>query len=665
MVTIENTLLMYGGTLNSGPEYPTGGTVFALDLAAPGAQWTAIEPTNTDASQVPDSLAGICMLGLPGASGAPGHIPDGKIIVIGGAQNAVYNTATFVFDLALRRWSALDAALLPSSVGVPGFDFTSCVWVEVGPPNITPLPTATPPAAGTAAPPGGSEVPPAIIAREFQPAIMQIGGVFAQPVTSEPVDGGVRLLHPVCNAGTFTNGQNFSAPCHPCAAGTYSSQPASIACTACPGDSYTAVEGAISIEQCSVPQPGYCKHGTAKLSPGSFSATCDCHTGYLASDRCSFPWIIVLGVLAGLAGAVVLMLVGRLALRRMRTLRSQQELSERLLGESREEMDMLVQTFLIPVDDVQLGRLLDSGAYGDVYIGEYHGHAVAVKRLKSHLLELDPRVMEEFEREVSVMRRLRHRNLVFFYGAGADDGTPFLVTDLCEKGSLAKMLRGVSRLAAGSPAELARLGLAWSERLRFMLDAARGLAYLHAQGSVHRDVKPHNMLITRDNVLKIADFGTARLAAAGAGTGLRQAEADTLASVRGGGGAAGAAGGGGLQLTTMVGTAVYLAPEIWRGAADYTHKVDVFSFAIVLWEVLHLAQDPYAGRSYLSEIEQLVCAGQRPQVVPGSASAGGPGEELYVQLMQACWQDMPAQRPEFSDVCSVLEALCGRAGGGA
>jgi len=138
---------------------------------------------------------------------------------------------------------------------------------------------------------------------------------------------------------------------------------------------------------------------------------------------------------------------------------------------------------------------LGEGSIGRVYraVDPESGHEVAVKRVH-RFLATDERVMERFRREAETVERLTHPNLVSVHDVGPD----FLVLDLVEGESLDRRLEREGRLSPRTAVPL----------LRQVADA---LDYIHARGIVHRDVKPSNVLATRDGTVKLADFGIAHL----------------------------------------------------------------------------------------------------------------------------------------------------------
>lgn len=168
---------------------------------------------------------------------------------------------------------------------------------------------------------------------------------------------------------------------------------------------------------------------------------------------------------------------------------------------------------------------------------------VALKRLAENLAR-DADLRERFLREGRLAARLGHPNIVRVFDVGEADGRPYIAMELVDGETLADLLARRRKLA---PAEAEELGE----------QAARALAAAHAAGLVHRDVKPHNLLLRRDGVLKLGDFGIAVLLE---GTRL------TMAG-------------------TVLGTAAYLAPEQARGD-HVTGAADVYALGLVLVEMV-------------------------------------------------------------------------------
>ena len=181
------------------------------------------------------------------------------------------------------------------------------------------------------------------------------------------------------------------------------------------------------------------------------------------------------------------------------------------------------------------------------------GRDVAVKVLPAHYLT-DPDRLERFHREARAAAALNHPNIVAIYDTGTSDGVPFIASELLTGTTLREALT---------------TGIAWPTRkaLDVTQQMARGLAAAHTRGIVHRDLKPENVFLGTDGVVKILDFGLARLKE---GPVLPAAEEPTMP---------------GTEAGRVLGTVGYMAPEQARGQpAD--HRADLFSFGAVLYEML-------------------------------------------------------------------------------
>jgi LRR receptor-like serine/threonine-protein kinase FLS2 len=187
----------------------------------------------------------------------------------------------------------------------------------------------------------------------------------------------------------------------------------------------------------------------------------------------------------------------------------------------------------------------------------------------------------------------------------------------------------------------------WATKKRFAHEIASGMALVHSLGRMHRDLKSGNVLATAVQgrvILKVADFGTVTLAASGGWQMLEQStrreSAETTTAI-------------GVirlktQLTKGIGTPLWMAPEILAGHR-YGQSADVYSYAIVMWEIAAQAE-PWAdvdGSFLACKLLDKIDAGERPPVSPE-----WPGD--YVTLMQRCWAREPTLRPSFHDITSTL-----------
>ncbi|WIA20465.1 hypothetical protein OEZ85_004872 [Tetradesmus obliquus] len=254
----------------------------------------------------------------------------------------------------------------------------------------------------------------------------------------------------------------------------------------------------------------------------------------------------------------------------------------------------------IPHADLDVQDQIGGGGYSLVYRGLWHGTPVAVKRWFNP--QLQEEVQEEFRQEVMTLQQLRHPHVVQFLGACMKPPDLCLVTEY-----MPHSLHSVLYEQQGVALDRKRV-------LSLAADAARALLYLHhvtKPAVVHRDVKPANFLLDRAWRMKLADFGLAANSS-------KQANA---------------------------GTPSYMAPELLQPGKPYSAKVDVYAFGVMLSEMLGRSP-PWAGMA-AGDIRRQVLAGQRPPIdlsVP----------KQLQQLISACWEQQPEQRPDF---VSILEQL--------
>ncbi|CAO2183318.1 unnamed protein product [Urochloa humidicola] len=274
----------------------------------------------------------------------------------------------------------------------------------------------------------------------------------------------------------------------------------------------------------------------------------------------------------------------------------------------------------------ELGR----GGSGVVYRGVLDkGKVVAVKKL-TNVAGGD----DEFWAEMAVIGRINHINLVRIWGFCSQGKHKLLVYEYVENESLDKHLFDTDRAT-----------LPWRERYRIALGTARGLAYLHhecLEWVIHCDVKPENILLTRDFDAKIADFGLAKL------------------SKRGGG-----AGGDSMELSHMRGTSGYMAPE-WALNVPVTAKVDVYSFGIVLLEMVmgsRVSDQTTAGGERLGmpqiaqALRQVVETGDVVSLVDGRLQGQfNPRQALeMVRISLSCMEERSSQ-PTMDAIAQALTA---------
>jgi serine/threonine protein kinase len=377
--------------------------------------------------------------------------------------------------------------------------------------------------------------------------------------------------------------------------------------------------------------------------------------------------------------------------------------------------DLVERMEIIQPSDITLAKFLGSGGYGDVYLGRWHGCEVAVKCLNPALFfqggaggaggdpgAINRAAVTDLIKEADMLGSLRHPNVVWVYGMvlpsssksssdrhledagdhegftgseadsdgdGRDDdggygkesnaqqqrkrkqrqrniidviqaeaGTPSmmpgilrppaLVTEYMAGGSLKVALARKADIVAGP---LTRIVLA--------LDAAKGVEYLHSKRLVHFDLKSGNLLLgyrDRRPICKVADFGLAR------------EKAQTFVS----------------GVTSQRGTLPWIAPEILRTPDAVTEAADVYSFAIVMWE-LWTGREPWENTNFHALMLQLA----NPELklrppIPDAEEWDGPEgsapPELapgWRNLMERCWEEDPNKRPPFTQIVKELRGM--------
>ncbi len=264
-----------------------------------------------------------------------------------------------------------------------------------------------------------------------------------------------------------------------------------------------------------------------------------------------------------------------------------------------------------------LERELGGGGMSRVYLAHDVGleRRVVVKVLSSELLTGLSR--ERFRRETLLSARLQHPNIVPVLDAGQAGGEPYFVMAYVEGEPLSARLDREGRLPN-------------AEAVRIMRDVARALAYAHAQGVVHRDIKPGNVLLTSGAAV-VADFGIAKALAAGLHT-----SGDDHGTLT--------------RVGMSVGTPAYMAPEQAAGDPKTDHRADLYSFGLMAYEML-TGQNPMARGTPAETLAAHLTFTPDPVQTRRSAVSG-----LLGALVMRCLEKSPANRPQSAaEVADALE----------
>ncbi len=215
------------------------------------------------------------------------------------------------------------------------------------------------------------------------------------------------------------------------------------------------------------------------------------------------------------------------------------------------------------VGEYELLEALGTGTVGTVYRAKNTktGDLVALKILLPAVTS-SPEIAARFEREIQVLEKLSHPNIVQYYGNGRDDGRLFYTMEIVDGGSLKEVLTEHGRLP-------------WQDVVEIGWQICSALQHAHNQGIVHRDLKPANLFFTKDNRLKLGDFGLAL---------------DMTASAE-------------LTATGLtVGTYLYMAPEQIRGERTISNRTDLYALGCLLFRML-TGRPPFEGNNFAQIFE--------------------------------------------------------------
>ncbi|KAF7138375.1 hypothetical protein RHSIM_Rhsim07G0142400 [Rhododendron simsii] len=268
-----------------------------------------------------------------------------------------------------------------------------------------------------------------------------------------------------------------------------------------------------------------------------------------------------------------------------------------------------VSDWEIPWEDLQIGERIGIGSYGEVYRADWNGTEVAVKKFMDQDISGD--ALAQFRSEAEIMLRLRHPNVVLFMGAVTHPPNLSILTEYLPRGSLYKLLHRPNNQ------------LDEKRRVRMALDVAKGMNYLHTSHPtiVHRDLKTPNLLVDKNWVVKVCDFGLSRM------------QHHTFLSSK-----------------SIAGTPEWMAPEVLRNEPS-NEKSDVYSFGVILWELATL-RVPWTGMNSMQVVGAVGFQNRHLEIT----------EEINptaAQIILDCWHPNPQLRPSFGQLISRLRCLQG------
>ncbi|KAL7616823.1 hypothetical protein Lser_V15G01637 [Lactuca serriola] len=258
-------------------------------------------------------------------------------------------------------------------------------------------------------------------------------------------------------------------------------------------------------------------------------------------------------------------------------------------------------------DDLVINEQIGQGSCGTVYHGLWYGSDVAIKMFRKQ--EYPEDVILSFRKEVSLMKRLRHPNILLFMGAVTSPHHLCIVSEFLPRGSLFGLLqRNTTKLD-------------WRRRIHMAMDIARGMNYLHHCNPpiIHRDLKSSNLLVDKNWTVKVGDFGISRI------------KHETY-----------------LSTNTGKGTPQWMAPDVLRNE-QVDEKSDVYSYGVVLWE-LTTEKIPWDNLNSMQVIGAVGFMNKRLEIPKDI-------DPQWASLIESCWSSEPKSRPTFQEILIKLKDL--------
>ena len=289
------------------------------------------------------------------------------------------------------------------------------------------------------------------------------------------------------------------------------------------------------------------------------------------------------------------------------------EVEEREANELIAHLEIDSSLFRIQFNDIKIVKTVGSGGSNSiVFEVDWKGTKACFKCFKIQDF-LEKERFREFEKEAKILASVSHPNILVFYGCSLEAPRIGILMEFCTNGDIQTYLEW-------------NTDTSHIKKVDWLIEICKAMNYLHSKNIIHRDLKPRNVLLNKQLVCKVMDFGISKIVG------------NTIKSK-----------------THRVGTLKYMAPEV-STSSNYDEKVDVFSFSIMLFEVITNNFDPYGSEtsgagSFNIDFKIANDSNFRPDINNTSIKP-----HIYLSnLMENCWNHNPKNRPSFEKIINILE----------
>lgn len=272
----------------------------------------------------------------------------------------------------------------------------------------------------------------------------------------------------------------------------------------------------------------------------------------------------------------------------------------------------MLSDLIINEEDIVFDQIIGSGSYGSVHSGVYTktGQKVAIKTRALKIMDFATN-FQIILRDLEIMASLRHPFIMKLIGFIPSSEDFKIICELEPNGTLTSAIRSANANRAGWYDDTAKTKIAYG--------IAVAMAHVHSHSIVHRDLKPDNILIDKDYNPIINDFALAKI--------FKQNEKNS----------------------TLIGTPMFLAPEIIKEEGNYDLKVDVYSYSMILYSLLTDKSMLYEDIKTTYQLYNKVIDGERP-VIPDDLT-----NTKIAQLTRKCWDERPENRPAFEEIVQMFK----------